>query len=74
MDQEFERITTEKYKITPDGKILYSKDVKLNQLRGDDLLISDKILNEAIEEIEYEKSIDTDMYPLKSIRKAAISY
>ena len=62
----------------PNGRILYKKDiiaspeteiVKTNLPLRD---VTEEELNEIMDEIAYEKSIDADPYPLKSIRHAAL--
>ena len=64
----------------PDGRILYKKDViaapdnETEIMQSDSNLplrdLTDEELNEIMEEIAYEKTIDADPYPLKSIRHA----
>ena len=78
MEKKWKKVTTETYTISDTGEITKEKTVEFNPdtelVQKEEKYISDKELNEIIEELKYLDGIDDDPYGLKSIRKAALSH
>ena len=66
----------------PDGRVLFRKDLVVSPDNETEIIktnsnlplrdVTDEELNEIMEEIEREKTIKDDIYPLKGIRRSML--